>query len=163
MKKDVRKNGKRRTVLDLFLLLMLFLCLASGVLQWLDIRNAEGIDREQGVLLEFYSDGISAMTAECLRIGEALYQADGSCFGTLERIERLPLRASLMHDGKEFFGTWELEQKCRLRITVSASGSMHRGSFLYKGKTPLGIGEAIVLRSRGSELEYRLSRCRPSA
>jgi len=154
----MKKEGstKRGTMLDLFLVLLLFLCVAGGLIRWLGTKSSEAANAEQQFLLEFYSDGVDSMIIDCLREGEVLYQTDGSTFGTLAGIEQVPLSVSLTAGGEEIFGVWEPDRKCRVHITARCTGTTREGMLLLGGKIPLGIGEKIVLRTRGSELYYRL-------
>ena len=161
MKKDgVTQKG---TMLDLFLVLLLFLCVAGGVFRWIDMKSSQAPKVEQQFLLEFYSDGIDSMIVDCLQEGEVLYQNDGSTVGILVGVKQVPLSVSLISGGEEVAGTWGSDRKCRIHITARCDGTVRDGMLLLGGKTPLGIGEKIILRSRGSELYYRLYQYHPAS
>ena len=155
-----RNKGERRgTKLDLFLILLTLLSLTSGFLYRTGIDHADTDLPQSTFLLELYSDGIDSTMFDCLQVDEALYQADGSLFGTLTALEKLPLSVSLIDNGALIVGEWDEALRCRIHLTVTCTGSLREEAFLFEGRIPLGIGEAIVLRGRGSELQYRLYRC----
>ncbi len=155
--KKKKETGRHRSMLDLFLILMLTVCLVGGGVRAYGLRTGV-TPMEESILIELQSNGVDGQTAECLTVGELLYLQDGTVFGTVKEVKSLPLAVTLIANGSSYQGEWELSRRCRVQITVECAGSMRDGMFLLLGKTPMGVGETISLIGARSELIYRIQK-----
>ena len=153
--KKKKETGRHRSMLDLFLILMLTVCLVGGGVRAYGLRTGES-PMEQSLLLELQSNGVDGQTAECVTVGDLLYLQDGTLFGTVREVSSLPLAVTLIANGSSYQGEWELSRRCRIQITVECAGSMRDGMFLLLGKIPMGVGEPLSLIGARSELIYRI-------
>ncbi|MBQ9806613.1 MAG: hypothetical protein IJW49_08935 [Clostridia bacterium] len=151
-----KETGRHRSMLDLFLILMLSVCLVGGGVRAYGLRTVASTPIQQSILVELQSDGVDGQSASCLTKGELLYLSDGTVFGTVTEVRSVPLTVTLIANGTSYHGEWDSARRCRIQITVECAGSMKDGMFLFLGKTPLGIGETLSLLGDRSELLYRI-------
>lgn len=152
----MRREGERRiSVIDLFLLLLLVLCLVGGLLRRQDARarREESLERYRAVWI---SETLLSESADCLAVGEELFDLSGTSFGRVTAIERVTAPLVIETANGTVRGEWEIGERCRLRVEVEMAGSERGGVLLLGGTLPLGVGGARALFSERMRLDVRL-------
>ena len=152
----MRREGERGIgVIDLFLLLLLVLCLVGGLLRRQEsfARREEHLERYRAVLI---SEPLLTESADCLKVGEELSELSGTSFGRVVAIERVSAPIMIETGSGSVRGEWDIDVRCRLRVEVEVEGSARGGVLLLGGTLPLGVGGGRVLLSERMRLEVRL-------
>ena len=139
------KKIMRLGVGDLLLIFVLVISLLSGFLRFREVKNQLTLPdiSEHRVLL--LTDAIDASAADCLELGELLYNAAGEEIGRVVQVERQLLEVSVKTERGTVTGAWPIEQKCRLQVEIAILGTMRDGVLLLDGKTPLPVGNRQTL------------------
>ena len=143
---NMRKK-MRLGVGDWLLIFVLLISLLSGFLRFREMRDqsVESDLSEHRVLL--LTDAVHTSTADCLNVGELLYNAAGDAIGRVIQVERQALEVSVKTERGSVRGAWPIEEKCRLRVEITVLGTMRDGVLLLDGKTPLPVGAGQTLFS----------------
>ena len=132
----MRHERSRGSVLDLFLILLLVCVVAGAVLRLIDLYADDAtVSESADVVLRV--DALPIEVVECLSVGEALYNADGTRFGTLVSISHTPARLILEQNGSVFIGSAEENTRVDLTVTVRVRGTRQGALFLRDGRFPL--------------------------
>lgn len=134
------RKRERLHLPDLFLLLLLICAISGAILRWLDLRSDGSVTDESGEIL-LRIEKIPLEVADCLAVGDALYLADATRFGTISNLDQIPARIVLEKDGEFLIGT--LSDAVDLRVTVRVRGIRQGSLFLRDGRFPLP--RALVL------------------
>ncbi len=135
---------RRIGILDLCLVLFLVL----GIVGWVGRAQdftllSEENDQTAAVTLTVRE--IPYESSVCLEVGEVLYLADGSAWGRVTEIERVPARVELLQGGSFYSGEWDAALLCDLRVTAAVVGREQEGRFLRDGKYALLRGSRVEL------------------
>lgn len=155
MRREGRRGEMRGSVVDLFLLFLLLLSLVSGLIRWQEsrARSEEGLKTYRAVLL---SETMVTESADCLEVGEWLFDPSGERVGRVTGISRVSAPLTLETDGGILRGEWEASKRCRLRVELEATGGERGGVLLLGGTSPLAVGGERVLFSERMRLQARL-------
>ena len=157
MKRKEKSKGSLG-LLDLVLLLLLAVgAVALGVRAYTRYTR-ESVSESATFLAVLDSGEVDPLMADSFAVGERLYLQNGSLFGKIMEIEKVPLSITLFSNGTAYTGAWDPSVRCRLHITVQCTGVLRNGSLLIGGKQPLGIGETVVPIGYRSEQSFRLLR-----
>ena len=156
------RREMRIGVMDLFLVLALVLSLVGGLLRWQTLRGV----REQGDLEDYRLvltvDEIDRSAADCIEVGEMLYDAAGMALGRVTALRREAAELRLQTRDGILTGVWPETLRCRLVIEISVRGSLFDGVLTPEGHSPLPIGETVTLFSRRLRVFGRVSALFPS-
>ncbi len=150
-----KRSDKRGSILDLFLVFLLLLCLLGVLLRWDGLRRETGEGLSAHVL-RMESGVIYRESADCLSAGETLYTASGEAVGEVRSIRILPAPITLQSLGRYYRGEWPIERRCILEIELSVTGRMRDGVLLLDGRVPLAVGSEQTLFSSATQLSLRL-------
>lgn len=152
----MEERGMRRgSILDLFLVFLLLLCILGAVLRW------ERQSRDRDLPLEQYRLTLQTVelareSADCLAVGDTLYAESGEPIGEVISLELMPARVTVPSLGAYYQGEWPLSERCVLRFDVAVSGRMRDGVLLYLGRTPMAVGTPQQLFSERVRLQTRV-------
>ena len=155
MRDDGKKRDRRGSIVDLFLVLLLLLSLASGLIRWNQsrIQTEEGVEIYRAVLL---SGIVTPESADCLEVGEWIFDEAGERIGRVIAIDRIAAPLTVETGNAVVRGEWEMSKRCRLRVEVELNGRERDGVLLVDAVSPFGIGGERVLFSERMRLEARL-------
>ncbi|MBQ8310604.1 MAG: DUF4330 family protein [Clostridia bacterium] len=136
-------EGRRGSVADLLLVLLLLAVVAGAALRLID-RNADGESRNEEAELVLSIESLSAPIADYLTAGDVLYTTDGTLFGELIAMESTPARVVLEQNGAFFVGTAD-DERVDLRLSVRVQGVRNGNLFLLNGRISLPIGKVLTL------------------
>lgn len=157
----MRRGGRRGSVLDLFLVLLLSFCLVGAILRHREKRD-EGLDNAiSPYLVTAVATDIPRETAECLGAGEVLYTVEGEKYGVVTSVESHPARWRVISNGVWYEGDWPEEERCDLTVTVELQGSESGGALLRQGRWPLLTGQRTVLYSNRGQWSLEIRFFRP--
>ena len=148
----------RHSMLDLFLILVLVVCIVGGGLRIYGLRAWQKVPPLQNLMIELQSDAIDGRAVNSIAAGESLYWQDGAVFGVVRDVQALPLSVTLFSNGEALIGEWDRNRCCRIQVTVECAGTVRDGVFLSGGKKPIGAGETLALIGDRSEIVYRVTR-----
>ena len=149
-----KTQEKRGSILDLFLIFLLLLCILGALLRWDSLRKDARLPLTQ-YTLTIDTETLARESAECLTVGEQLYTASGEAFGEVTALEYLPAEVTLSSLGHYYRGAWDRTERCVLRVRVTIEANLRDGVLLYRGKTPLAVGAPLELYSE----RMRLAAC----
>ncbi len=137
------REKRRIGVLDVFIV-MLILFGAVGIflrVRILEIGTAPNAECEvYGRVLNMPSE-----LADCIAVGEILYTADGTPYGTLSEVAVSPAEVRLIENGALITGYDEAGSRIDLQLTVTVMGAESEKGFLRDGRYPVLRGEALAL------------------
>lgn len=155
---DPRRRG---SILDLFLILLLLACVLGVLLRWQELKKSDADPAVATYALTLRYEKVTPQTVDCLHVGDALYCADGTFFGTVKGIATAPTAVTLIEDGTVYTGEWEPSLYVDLTVTVEATGSMRETTFLHGGRIPMSVGERVALHSELVSLSFKLYKLSP--
>jgi len=133
----------------------------GAVLRGHGLRHFRNTESSEPCFLMLYSNAIDGQIADCIAVGEAVYDQNGVYFGVVESLEVLPHSVLLESQGRFYSGEWDPQRLCRLRLRVSSVGSVRDGIFFWEQRTPISIGSTFRLQGTYTELDYKVLEIAP--
>lgn len=150
-----RDGTKRKgSLLDLFLILLLALCLVGLGLRYSALRQKTDEGELVGYRVVMTVKGVPSATASCLAEGDALYTISGEQFGILESVVTSPARVRLYSDGVYYDGEWSEDILCDMEVSVTVSGEENGAILLRNGTTAILCGQTLTLCSTLAALPF---------
>lgn len=147
---------KRGSILDLFLIFLLLLCLVGGLLRWRDLRTRGDSVATSPYLVTAVAHQVDPQVADCISVGELLYTESGMYFGRVTAMESSPTRVSLLSDGAYTEGSWDADWFVDLWLEVEIEATDGKQGILHNGRTPYALSERITLYSERTALSVKL-------
>lgn len=153
----MRRSGRRGSVLDLFLVLLLVFGTAGAVLRYREKRSEGSTASLSPYLVMAVVADLPRETAECLDVGELLYTGAGEEYGVVREVRSRPARWRVTANGTLYEGEWPEEVRRDLTVTLELWGNEREGVLLRQGRWPLLAGQrTVVYSNRGQwSLEIR--------
>lgn len=140
-KKKVRFN-----IIDLLILLAVIILIGALIIRFDLVGRIGGTELEE-VTVAYMIEGVRRTTAEAMQVGDVFtWRANGMTIGTLKTVEMSPYYITVVKED----GTIERaedEQRCVLRGTISAVGTMTEQGFMLGGSQFLSAGKVLDTQS----------------
>ncbi len=136
-------NRKRLGLLDLFAIAMILLSAVGLILRMQALRATEQDDDYCTLVLR--ARAIWEETVDCVEVGEELALADGTEWGTVQKIDAPPAILRTLKDGVVIEGEWASGRRRDLILIVTARGRAGEDAFLLDGRRAILVGEEVVL------------------
>ncbi len=131
---------KRLGLLDILLLSAVLLCIGGVVLRGQMLKGSARTEEE--LLLTVKATLSGERAGQALAVGESLYTASGEVFGEIRKVQLRPSELCLFANGDRYTGTYPMEERCEVILTVSALGRLTENGALCKG-TRCAIGATL--------------------
>ena len=136
---------------DLFLILLLLLCIAGMIFRHWSIRH-NASEQLQSFSVTAVWKNVDNRTAACLQEGDWLYTAAGETFGQIMGAESRPAEVRLTEGGNWYEGAWPDDTRSDVYLTVSVRAKTGEGTLLRGGTHPLSVGQTCQLYSGRAEV-----------
>ena len=156
-----KTNSRFANFSDLFLILLLLLCVFGTVFRGSTFLQVDGEEQKEFTVLA-RTDPIDARVAESISKGEGLYTDKGELFGTMLDVAIEGARVALPFEGDFIVGEWPRADRCCLVVSVSIFGTHSGDAVLRQGRSLLSVGQAITLFGERSQLQLRILQIVPS-
>jgi len=150
-------------MLDLFLILLLLLCVVGMILKDRNLSGSHESEQTQEFVITLCSRAVDASVLECIEVGESVYGKDGQPIGRVLEVASAAQPVTLIRDGKVYVGEWDRQRLCRVQLRVYTQGTVRDGVFLLLGRIPLPLGGTMILKGAYTEMEYQMQKVEPSA
>lgn len=155
MKERNEEGRVRFRLTDLFLILLLLLCIAGMIFRWWSLRHNAAEELQTFVVSAEWRE-VDNRTVACLHEGDWLYTAAGEAFGQVAFLESLPAEVRLLEGGSWYEGSYPEDTVSDVSLTVYVSARVGEGILLRGGTHALNIGEIYRLYSGQAEVHLRL-------
>lgn len=149
-----REEGstRRGTLLDLVLLFLLILSVVLILFRWQSQR--ENTVEQSPFLVTVKVMEVQPQVAQCLGVGETVYDAFGEVVGEITRITLSDATVTIKNGEGYATVTPPGYGLVTLELEIQAFGALDGGAFLRGGKRTMLIGEETVLYTRKTGLRY---------
>ncbi len=159
--KQIQKEHRSGSVLDLCLILLALLCVTGAILRTHTIKQSQSNATLVPMILTCVMTAQDPLVADTLREGDALYTEAGEYYGSIRSVSRLPSRVLLLSGGEYRVVEWDGNLKCDLTLEISVEAIRTEHGYLLGGARS-AVGSALpVLCTQKSVLRlvlYKMSR-----
>lgn len=143
---------KKGSILDLFLIFLLLLCIVGGLLRLRELRVQNAPVTTAPHTLTVAVARIDPRATDCIAVGELVYSESGELFGRVTAKETLPAKVTLLHEDAYVQGSWDAEIFVELRLSVEVDAVQSGRMLLHHATTPLSVGESFTICTERTEL-----------